>query len=272
MKEILAALDRPYCIREKIFLFVLMFIVVGIFLLLMDFLYMITGLPMIYLQLIAWVLWFVWQGYFFVNNSKNYVKYHPEKPYKVAYYRDILFGVAFGISQMLRPFYHGMMHGTIQYDWIAWLLLVLLIFVGIGLMISGFSVIGFAAAGFLYEFKKPTGPNSYLLERGIYKLIRHPLFLGGTIASLGCGIIFDFDSKALGIVNICILPIYHLVENHRQTMVLGHQYIDYSSRVGAFLPNIASAKKSVAEALTIKDNDVEISQQKNVKIELNVKS
>ena len=271
MTEILIALNRPCCLREKIFLFTLMFAVVGIFLVLVDLIHIFLGIPIVTIQVVSWAFWFVWQGVFFERNRKMYLKNYPQNPYKAAYYRDILFGVAFGISQMLRPFYHGILHGTIQNEWSNWSLFFVLIFAGLSLMIAGFSTIGFAAAGFLFEFIKPSDNKTYLVEKGIYRVIRHPLFLGGTIAALGSGMIFGFDSKILGIVNICILPIYHLVENHRQTKVLGQPYTEYSSRVGAFLPNLTGISYTAGQSLKPHESNTTISQEKELEMEMNLK-
>lgn len=240
MNEILANLGKRESSLEKVYLFLQMFLVVCFFLILIDVIYNLFNFNILIIHVFFWVVWFLWQGFFFERNRSWYLKKFSKNPYKAAYYRDILFGVAFGISQMIRPFYHGVLHNDIQISALNWIFFSLLIVIGIGLMVAGFSVIGFAAAGFLYEFKLNTEKKTCILERGIYKVIRHPLFFGGTLASLGCSLIFTPQIWYIGIINICILPIYIAIEDHRQAKIFGHPYLNYCSKVGSIVPKLTT--------------------------------
>ena len=247
MHELLLQLDKKPTFTAKVFLFLQMFLVVGGFLLIIDALYSFNLFSIVEVQIIFWGLWFIWQGIFFEKNRRRFLKSYPENPYKAAYYRDILLGVAFGISQMLRPFYHGMVHAEIEITDLKLFLFCLLIVFGLSLMVAGFRAIGFAAAGFLNEYKPSFGHKNYLVKKGIYKIIQHPLFLGGTIASLGSSLIFSSEIIWLGVVNIGILPIYHLVESSRQRKILGQTYVNYSSGLGVFIPRVKRIKQLISK-------------------------
>src|SRR5829696_7809392 len=61
------------------------------------------------IHLLGWTIWFAWQGWLFPVNRARYIQNYPDNPYRKAFYWDILFGVSFGVSQMVIPVSYGIL-------------------------------------------------------------------------------------------------------------------------------------------------------------------
>jgi protein-S-isoprenylcysteine O-methyltransferase Ste14 len=202
------------------------------------------GLSLIVLQVISWAGWFVWQGQLFPRNWERLSGTPPQRAYRQAFFTHILPGVSFGIALMMQPFLHGVAGpGIWSFTNVQLLVAIILVLIGISLLFCGFRSIGLSSAGFLYEYVPHAGR---IQARGIYRFIRHPLFLGGALASMGSGLLFGNPVCIwLGIVNVLILPVYRYIEDHRLIRVLGEDYITYCRSVPAFVPKTGSVISSL---------------------------
>jgi protein-S-isoprenylcysteine O-methyltransferase Ste14 len=119
---------------------------------------------------------------------------------------------------------------------------VLLALAGVALLGMGFQTIGFDGAGFLYEYKAHATP---LKRRSIYAFIRHPLFLGGVLASVGASLLSSESiALAMAAINVLILPVYAFLEDARLTRVFGTTYHSYRMHVGGMMPKRGVFRKS----------------------------
>ena len=237
MDELLAALGRRQNRRQKVWL-VSLFAAATLFFLTAGHIgHIFVWWSTLLIHTVAWAVWFAWQGWLFPLNRERYLRNAPLNAYQKAFCRDILPGVSFGVSQMLRPVFYGFLvtstFTSFPYQWFA---AVLCGGLGLWLLYSGFKAIGISAAGFLYEYRGTPPP---LVRRSIYAYIRHPLFLGGVLASFGASLFFD-DIRPLGLalLNIAVLPVYGRLEDARLIRVFGGRYREYRSSVGGFVPRL----------------------------------
>jgi protein-S-isoprenylcysteine O-methyltransferase Ste14 len=102
----------------------------------------------------------------------------------------------------------------------------------------------FAVAGFLLLKKigKP-GVNfedtSVLVKEGLYKYIRHPLYL--SLFLFGTGVVLKGPAPVqiiLGLVNTAAVFITSKIEEHEMTVRFGDQYKQYIKETKMFLPFI----------------------------------
>jgi protein-S-isoprenylcysteine O-methyltransferase Ste14 len=237
MDELLSALGRRICSLNKIWIFSLFIITTACFLLMGHIGCSLFRLNAVIWHIIAWGGWFIWQGWLFPYNRKHLVKEFSNDAYRKAFYKDILPGVSFGVSQMARPFFYTLLtESNYTISIIQLLVSILLLISGSFMLYSGFKAIGIARAGFLYEYLPNTKP---LIKRGIYLYIRHPLFLGGVILSIGACLFFNkLETFFLVIINVAILPIYRFLEDNRSIRIFGESYKQYKSTVGAFIPKL----------------------------------
>lgn len=194
------------------------------------------GVSVIAVQVAIWAAWLLWLGLVFPRNSLRDAGTPCALPYRRAFMREILFGIAVAFSQLLRPATTGLVADgavAIPASWasVAGLSLVV---AGIAIVGLGVSTLGVARTLFVHEYV-PT--NQPVTIAGIYCVLRHPLFVGGTVASLGLAICTGGQAAiALGVVNLLVLPIYVHLEDRRCCRTLGQAYADYRRAVGAVIP------------------------------------
>ncbi|TDX02321.1 methyltransferase family protein [Dinghuibacter silviterrae] len=240
MNQLLNHIEKRVCLKNKLLVWVLMSLAILICLIL-------PSIPNLFLgkyesslaveQLLFWLAWFVWHGIFFARNRLRYMK-SKVNPYKHAFYRDIIWGVAFGVSQMLRPFYYCLVSGSFIFHFLRFFGGGALIFLGLGIMLAGFQVIGLSRAGFIDEFIH-IHQNSIFKTSGIYSYVRHPLFSGAIFASLGSAMLAENRYIILlGVINCLILPVYAYLEDTRLCRIWGHPYKEYLRQTNAFFPNL----------------------------------
>ncbi len=204
-----------------------------------------TSVSILLVQAAIWAAWLVWLGVVFPRNSRRDAETPCEWPYRRAFGREILLGISIAFSQFLRPAAAGLVSGggsLATGDGLA---------IGAALLLAGgtavgvgVSTLGVARTLFVHEYV--TGGRQ-VVEAGIYRFVRHPLFLGGALVSLGLAICTgNMTAIELGALNACVLPIYVRLEDQRCCAVLGREYADYSVAVGSVVPRRRSAIRPVA--------------------------
>lgn len=185
-------------------------------------------------QLLGWGAWFGWQGWLFPRRRRAYLAADRTQAYRRAFARDIVPGAAFGVAQMLAPVAYALVHHPTLRGPAAVVAGGLAIGAGVLLFVLGVRTITIAGAIFVFEYGVSAPP---LARHSIYSHIRHPLFLGGAIASLGAGLAFGGTwPLLLGLTNIVVLPIYRWTEDRRLLGIFGADYARYRAAVGAFIP------------------------------------
>jgi protein-S-isoprenylcysteine O-methyltransferase Ste14 len=110
---------------------------------------------------------------------------------------------------------------------------------GVGILWSGVNALGVAKTLFVYEYIAASKP---VTTDGIFRFLRHPLFLGGSLLSLGLAICTNSQlAVELGAINACVIPIYVRLEDRRCCNTLGQEYMDYRAAVGGVIPRRRSA-------------------------------
>lgn len=93
----------------------------------------------------------------------------------------------------------------------------------------------------LSPFPSPK-PGSELVQAGIYKRIRHPIYSGILIVGLGLALITNSGSRL--IVTLLLLVLFYFKSKYEETKLTEKfsEYNDYRKKSGRFLPTIKSTK------------------------------
>lgn len=197
-----------------------------------------TGVSVIALQCILWALWLIWLGILFPRSRQRDEDRPCPYPYRRAFKREILPGIAVAFSQILRPGLTGFAENELSLAMSSVIGLPLLL-LGAGILWSGVATLGLARTLFVYEYIPTDTP---VTTDGIFRFLRHPLFLGGSMLSLGLAICTDSQiAIELGAINACVIPIYVQLEDRRCCARLGDAYADYRAAVGGVIPRRRSA-------------------------------
>jgi protein-S-isoprenylcysteine O-methyltransferase Ste14 len=81
-----------------------------------------------------------------------------------------------------------------------------------------------------------------VVRSSVYAFLRHPLFVGGVIISVGLGLMGGEVSLLLAAMNIAALPFYARFEDARCARVFGAHYDDYRASVGAVMPRLTGPR------------------------------
>jgi len=192
------------------------------------------GLPPVPLHAGLWAAWFAWHSVVFPRARKRGLLADPARAYRNVFFTNIVPGVSAGVSLMGTPLVHAILMDAPLASWMRVGVALAVGVAGAALLLAGFLAIGFASAGFLYEYVDSGEP---IVLRGVYAYIRHPLFLGGVLASAGTALAFSAGPVlGLGAVNLAFLAIYRRLEDARLSDIFGEPYLEYRTRVPGFVP------------------------------------
>jgi protein-S-isoprenylcysteine O-methyltransferase Ste14 len=199
-----------------------------------------AGVPVVILQCAAWLLWLTWLGILFPRNRRRDEDVPSSYPYRRAFMREILLGVSLAFSQLLRPAFNGFLFEGREIPLMPSAAIGLpLLLVGASIVGLGVATLGVARTLFVYEYIPTDRP---VTTGGIFRLLRHPMFLGGAMISLGLAVCTGSQTAIeLGVINACIVPIYVQLEDRRCCATLGLAYVDYRAAVGGVIPRRRSA-------------------------------
>ncbi len=89
----------------------------------------------------------------------------------------------------------------------------------------------------LSPFPSPKS-NSELIQTGLYKFIRHPIYTGILVMLLGYGI-YQTSSYKIGITFILSFLFYFKSKYEEQKLILKYpNYLEYRKRTGRFFPKL----------------------------------
>lgn len=199
-----------------------------------------VGVPVVLLQCAIWAVWLVWLGIVFPSHRRRDEAVPCAFPYRRAFAREILVGVAVAFSQLLRPALSGILTDGRDLPTIPYAIVGLTLAVaGVAIVYLGVAALGVARTLFVHEYIPDNKPVTVV---GVFRFLRHPLFLGGSMASLGLALCTGSQAAlALGLLNLCVIPLYVQLEDRRCCAALGKQYVDYRATVGAVIPRRRSA-------------------------------
>ncbi len=203
-----------------------------------------ASVSILLVQAAIWTGWLVWLGIVFPRNFRRDSEAPCEWPYRRAFMREILLGISVAFSQFLRPAAAGFaLQGSLA-PGDALTIGATLLLAGTTAIVIGVSTLGVARTLFVHEY---VPGEQRVVKAGIYRFVRHPLFLGGALVSLGLAICTGSQTAIeLGLLNACVLPIYVRLEDRRCCAVLGREYVDYSVAVGSVVPRRRAAIRPVA--------------------------
>jgi protein-S-isoprenylcysteine O-methyltransferase Ste14 len=202
----------------------------GAFLLGAQLITMLTGVPIIVVHALLWAGWLYWLGFVFPRSRDRIMGAGDELPFKRAFYTEILAGIACSFAQISR----GGLESLIGWDGTlppapvtAFGIIAMLL--GAWLIFRGVQRLGLAGTLFVREYS--TTPPEVVCT-GVYGRLRHPLFVGGAVLSLGSSLVLaDPTAIALGLLNVLVIPIYVRLEDQRCARIFGPRYDEYRKLV-----------------------------------------
>lgn len=204
------------------------------------------SVSVVLVQALVWLVWLFWLGAVFPRHSRRDAERPCALPYRRAFRREILLGISVAFSQFLRPAVSGIaFDGSVTEPDIGSVLGVPVLLAGGALIAAGAGALGVARVLFVYEYVEG---ERMVVRSGIYRFLRHPLFLGGVLLSFGLALLTGGETAVeLAILNACVLPAYIRLEDRRCSLVLGREYVDYSLAVGSVMPRRRWLITSVAQ-------------------------
>lgn len=199
------------------------------------------GVPALSFHCFLWIVWLTWLGYVFPLDIARAKSSGRGAPFRHAFYRNVLFGVSCSFAQMLRPAFHGIVEGALSRP-VYMRQQIGLVFIAAGSVVIGLAmeVLGIHGAIFLQEYQQ----SPRLSRNGVYGVIRHPLFFGGIITSVGAALVLSStDGNAMALANLTVLPAYLVLEDRRCCVLFGGQYNEYRAAVGAFAPKAVLVRR-----------------------------
>jgi len=113
-------------------------------------------------------------------------------------------------------------------------------FIYLGIAISSLAMVLFFIAGINLGDNYSPCYDSYLpkdiVQNGVYKLIRHPIYTSNLLLVIG---VFIACGSALLLINFCVLFIYYLlaaISEERALIIHFPNYTIYKNQTGMFLP------------------------------------
>jgi protein-S-isoprenylcysteine O-methyltransferase Ste14 len=194
------------------------------------------GIPPLIVHAGCGAVWIYWLGVAFPRRWKAQVARHGhDKAYSAAFPSDIRLGICSNFAQLLRPFFYGFLTSIPPLALSPRLLAAgIAVLAGATAIFLALRVIGISGAMFVREYSMTEPP---LTTRGIYGIVRHPLYLGGLVTSVGLALIFPSAAPVtLAACNCVVAPFYLLAERRRALIVFGERYLEYESQVRALVP------------------------------------
>lgn len=80
--------------------------------------------------------------------------------------------------------------------------------------------------------------NSELIKNGIYRFVRHPIYTGIILGSIGLGVYFESEWKIT--IGISLFILFHFKSTYEETLLKAkfEHYIDYMRTTGRFFPTL----------------------------------
>jgi len=141
-------------------------------------------------------------------------------------------GVSYGTAVLL-PLVLNLVHvGRMQTPVLSWL--------GLAAMVSGLALRAWSmrALGTFYSRTLRIVGSQEIIDRGPYRLIRHPGYLGSILLWVGSGLAFS-NWTSLIVVAVLMLGVYISRINAEEEMLVaafGERYIQYRKRTWRLLP------------------------------------
>ena len=199
------------------------------------------GISALGLQAAIWIGWLYWLGFAFPAHRRRHLARGGGRPYARAFYADILPGITCNFAQQSRPVVEPILDGSARVGaWPQVVVALATVAAGMVLIVLGVRTLGVARTLFVDEY---TGSPPDVLRAGAYRVLRHPLFVGGVLVSVGAALtLAPSVGTAIAAMNVLVLPAYIRLEDARCLDVFGAGYAAYRAAVPAVLrPIIASA-------------------------------
>jgi protein-S-isoprenylcysteine O-methyltransferase Ste14 len=193
----------------------------------------VSGLPVLVVHATLWAVWLGWLGGIFPRTRAAWMREFGAGAFRPAFYLEILPGIGASFAQIARPAFEAILDGP-RLTAPGVLGGGVVATAGLGLIVLGVRRLGIAGTLFVREYDALPP----LLERGgVFREIRHPLFAGGVVLSIGVATAAGTgQALALSAVNVLAIPFYVRFEDARCSQVFGTEYLTYRARVGGALP------------------------------------
>ncbi len=112
----------------------------------------------------------------------------------------------------------------------------------IGVVIGWFGLLlrwwSFMALGKYFTVVLKTSDDQPVVDRGPYRILRHPSYTGLLLALLGCGLIYENWFSTAGSVSIVLVALVYRIriEERALNLALGERYSDFSAGRARLVP------------------------------------
>lgn len=117
---------------------------------------------------------------------------------------------------------------------------VILFWIGVVMLVLGalITLIGVLQLNVhLSPFPSPL-PGSRLIVKGVYKLVRHPIYTGIMMGFFGFAIIADSGYKLMVAAILSILFYFKTIYEEKRMVEVFSGYLEYKQRTGRFFPRL----------------------------------
>ena len=114
--------------------------------------------------------------------------------------------------------------------------------VALSLLVGGLSLrwVAILTLGQFFTVDVAIHKNHVVVQKGLYRYVRHPSYTGLLLAFLGLGMFFANSLSILGLMLPIMLGIFNRVvkEERALLIILGPEYSDYCKRTKRFIPGL----------------------------------
>jgi protein-S-isoprenylcysteine O-methyltransferase Ste14 len=200
------------------------------------------GTPTLLVHAGLWVIWLGWLGLLFPRSRQVWLRRFGSNAFKPAFYLEILPGIGCSFAQIGRPAVEGLIRGP---EVCAAGLAIGLVLVAGGLALIALAVHRLGIAGTLFVREYERLPPA-LECHGIFRGIRHPLFVGAAVLAFGSAVIVGGTMPAaLALINLLVIPAYVRLEDLRCGQIFGDSYDHYRASVGGVVPRRHSLEQKM---------------------------
>lgn len=233
-----------FTIKSTLILIFCNFFWIAFYLTFIHFMESYLKIPWLIIYLLGWLIWYFWHSVWFNYLSKVLQWLGHKNYFKFLVYGQISPGVSFFAAMMLFPALYAYYEDINFTDnSILILFIVCLCFTGFYIIFLSFRTIGLGGAAFENDYG-PEMKKKSLNKKSIYGVIRHPLFLGAILISIGISLIFPANINLIILgINLATLPIYKWLEEKRLLEVFGEEYRQYMKEVNGFIPKLNIIKE-----------------------------
>jgi len=176
---------------------------------------------------VVWTLWFVFEVLLNrITKSKN-IKKQKDKGSLNILWIAILFGISLGVLFMYN--YNLPFSKNLSVPYIGLVVIIL------GIIIRLFAILSLKKS-FTVDVSVKT--NQKIITKGIYKIVRHPAYLGNIISFIGLGLSFNNIASLFIILISVVYAFLYRIKVEEKVLIenFGDEYVSYMKKTKKLFP------------------------------------